>query len=69
MNKSTKEPSTSASTELDAETRFQARAALGVPAEGLAILGELERAEREDHSPARSRKALRKAPLIRKPTD
>jgi predicted transcriptional regulator len=45
MNKLIEELSTIALTEFDTETRFRARAGLGSPAEGLALLDELDRAE------------------------
>jgi predicted transcriptional regulator len=45
MNKLIEELSTIVLTEFDTETRFRARAALGSPAEGLALLDELDRAE------------------------
>jgi predicted transcriptional regulator len=44
MNKLIEELSTIALTEFDTETRCRARAALGSPAEGLALLDELDRA-------------------------
>jgi predicted transcriptional regulator len=47
MNKLIEELSTIALTEFDAETRFQVRAALGSREEGLKLLDELDRAERE----------------------
>lgn len=45
MNKLIEELSTVALAELDAETRFRARAALGSREQGLRILDELDRSE------------------------
>ena len=48
MNKLIDELSTVALTEFDAGTRFRARAALGSPEEGLALLDLLDRLDREN---------------------
>jgi hypothetical protein len=45
MNKLIEELSTLALAELDAETRFRARAALGSREQGLRLLDELDRSE------------------------
>jgi predicted DNA-binding ribbon-helix-helix protein len=45
VNKLIAELSTAALAELDAETRFRARAALGSPEEALRLLDELDRRE------------------------
>jgi predicted transcriptional regulator len=45
MNKLIDELATVALVEFDAETRFQARAALGSPTEGLLLLDELDQHE------------------------